>query len=471
MLEAINADGIGASRRDPLRDGIVVFVESDCPTCRLAIERLAGAGIDDVAIVFEDPTPVAARVARQAGYAGPVFSEPAPYADSERHAIETVPTTIRFDNGNESARVVGWDRDALSTLLGTTLGSAEPATKPGCAARWTYSTPVVDEMEEMFELGYTDGLPVVPPTPGRVQAMLGKHDPNRSLGPVSPGMGEATLERVAVCAVLAGCKPVYFPVVLAACEAMLDEAFNLNGLAVTTSPPGQTVIVNGPIRQQIGLHSGVGALSPGWRANMTIGRAVRLLVYLTGRGTPGGLDRATLGHPGKLGLCIAEDEETGPWTPLHVERGFAADASTATVIGCDTPMSVSDHRSQTPEQLAATLAWAAAATWSPNWWPLVNVTQLFVICPEHVALFAASGWDKDDVRNAIFTTPERSGAELTGYGEAPPAAHQHPDQRFRKWDNPNQIMLIAAGGEAGRFSAVFGPCLDMGSTPITKEIQ
>lgn len=465
MLEAIDPQ----APADPLRDGDVLFVESDCPTCRLALERLAAAGSDDVRVVFEDSAAVAARVARAAGYVGPVYAEPAPYPVSEEHAVETVPTFLRFDDaGAETARIVGWDRDALGALLKVDFAEA-PATKPGCAARWTYTSPPVDEMEEMFDRGWTDGLPVVPPTAERVKAMLDGRDPAASLGPVPPGMGEATLERLASCAVLAGCRPEYFPVVLAAAEAMLDEAFNLNGIAVTTSPPGPILIVNGPVRDRIGLHSGAGALGPGFRANMTIGRAVRLLSLLTGQGRPAGLDRGTLGHPGKLGVCLAEADS--PWTPLHVERGLSVEASAVTVLGCDAPMSVSDHRSRTPEALAATLAWAAAATWSPNWWPLAGVSQLFAICPEHVRLFTEAGWSKDDVRRAIFETPERSGADLTRFGEAPPASHAHPDQLFRKWEDPEQIMLIAIGGEAGRFSAVFGPSLGMGSTPITKEIR
>ena len=140
----------------------------------------------------------------------------------------------------------------------------------------------------MFERGWTDGLPVVPPTRERVEAMLGGRDPAVSLGEVPPALGEATLERVAACAVLAGCRPEYFPVVVAAVEAMLDPAFNLNGQAVTTSPPGQILVVNGPLRGAIGLQSGMGALGPGFRANLTIGRAARLVVHLTGGGAPDG---------------------------------------------------------------------------------------------------------------------------------------------------------------------------------------
>ena len=249
--------------------------------------------------------------------------------------------------------------------------------KPGCAAKSSYDATTLalldaggDEMEEMFARDWTDGLPVVPPTRERVAAMLGGRDPQRVLGEVPPAGGEATLERVAACAVLAGCRPDYFPVVVAAVEAALDPAFNLNGQAVTTQPAGQLVVVNGPIRHALGFNSGMGALGPGSRANLTVGRALRLVVTLTGGARPGRLDRATLGHPGKLGFCVAEDEEGSPWSPLHVERGFASQSSVVTLIACDAPLSISDHRSTGADELAWVLGWAAATTWSPNWWPL-----------------------------------------------------------------------------------------------------
>ncbi len=299
--------------------------------------------------------------------------------------------------------------------------------------------------------------------------MLGGRDPAASLGAVPPGMGEATLERVAACAVLAGCRPEHFPVVLAAVEAMLDPAFNVHGQAVTTSPPGQVVIVNGPVRGRLGLNAGMGALGPGTRANMTIGRAVRLVVHLTGRGSPGGLDRATLGHPGKLSFCIAEDEESSPWEPLHVERGFPRESSTVTLLAADAPLSVSDHRSTTPEGLAATLAWAAAATWSPFWWPL-DATSLFVIGGEHARLFGEAGWSKRDLREAIYEEARRPAGELRR-GETTPLVEQAPDdQPVHKWTAPGKILIVAAGGEAGRFSAVLGPSLGMGAAVITKEV-
>ena len=451
----------------------LLIVESDCPTCLLALRELARSGARPT-IIFEDPPAVAARVARRAGVTGEVLSEPAPYALSKSLAVETVPTVIRLDSsGHVVERVTGFDRAALERVFDVRLSPAVPAQKPGCAARWTYDASVgeLDEQEEMFELGWTDGLPVVPPTPERVAAMLAGRDPASSLGPVPPGLGEATLERVAVCAVLAGCRPDYFPVVLAACEAALAEEFNLNALAVTTSPPGQIIVVNGPVRATIGLNSGIGALGPGWRANMTIGRALRLLVTLTGRGRPGTLDRATLGHSGKVGLCLAEDEDASPWEPLHVELGCAAESSAVTLFAGDAPLSISDHRSRTPEQLAATLAWAGAATWSPNWWPLREGTSLFVICPEHASLFAHAGWSKLDLRRAIFETPRRRAADLVSFGEAPVQAHEAaPDEEFQKWERLDDIRLIVAGGEAGRFSAVFGPSQGMTPNPVLREV-
>jgi peroxiredoxin len=474
---------------------LLIFAAEECPTCALALRRLAPivaplreAGVG-LAVVFEDPLDVAARVARDARFTGTVLAEPAPYDTSRAYALESLPTTFLLDrDASVAGTVVGWDAAGLAALVeracdiagapAPEITAEPPRTKPGCAAKSTYdeemlalleSAGAADEMEDMFERGWTDGLPVVPPTRERVDAMLGGRDPRRSLGEVPPGLGEATLERVAACAVLAGCRPEYFPVVLAAVEAALDPAFNLNGQAVTTQPAGQLVIVSGPVRDAIGVHSGKGVLGPGFRANLTIGRALRLVVTLTGGGAPGRLDRSTLGHPGKLGFCIAEDEAGSPWEPLHVERGFSAEDSVVTVVGCDAPLSISDHRATTPEDLASVLGWAGAATWSPNWWPLGG-TSLYVICPEHQALFAAAGWSKQRLREAWFASVRRPARER-GVGETTPEVHAaDPDALITKWDRPEDIVLVAAGGEAGRYSAVLGPCLGMNSQMVSREV-
>jgi hypothetical protein len=269
--------------------------------------------------------------------------------------------------------------------------------------------------------------------------------------------------------VLAGCRPAYFPVVLAAAGAALDPAFNLHGQAVTTQPAGQLIVVNGPVREEIGLNSGMGALGPGYRANLTIGRALRLLVALTGGGMPGAMDRSTLGHPGKIGFCVAENEEASPWEPLHVERGFQAGQSVVTLIGSDAPLSVSDHRSRTPEDLGYVLAWAAASAWSTNWWPLEE-PSVFVICPEHAEMFRAAGWSKQRLRRFMFDTMHKPASQLRR-GETTPFVHAAgPAAQVPKWQSPESIVLLVAGGEAGRYSAVLGPCTGMGAQVVSREV-
>ena len=475
---------------------LLLFVNEDCPTSAMAMRRLGPlcrawqeAGLTASA-VFEDPLEVAVRVARRLGWAGGVVSEDPPYETSRAYQLVSVPTAVLVDQaGTIAGSVTGWDHQALAALIGQAaalLGAelaipeaTEPLLKPGCSSKAAIdpelaaamSAPAgTDDIEEMFERGWTDGLPVVPPTPERVEAMLGAAGGSASLGPVPPAMGEATLERVAACAVLAGCRPAYFPVVVAAARAALDPAFNLHGQAVTTQPTGQLVVVNGPVREAIGLNSGMGALGPGFRPNLTIGRALRLLVTLTGGGTPGKLDRSTQGQMGKIGFCIAEDEEVSPWEPLHVERGFQPGQSVVTVIGSDAPLSISDHRSRTPEDLAWVLGWAAASAWSTNWWPLEE-PSVFVICPEHAEMFRAAGWTKQRLRQFMFEEVRRPAGELRR-GETTPAVHAaDPAARVPKWASPEAIVLVVAGGEAGRYSAVLGPCTGMGSQIVSREVE
>jgi peroxiredoxin len=481
-----STSGASLSLSDLHADGpaLLLFVSEECPTCVLTLRRLApvlaqltATGVR-VAAIFEDPLEVAARVARRTGFAGVVLSEPAPYPVSDSYGLQSLPTAVLVDRaGRQVGRIVGWDAEGLQALLSVPVSDEPPTRKPGCAAKNTYDAEALraldgaafDELEEMFERGWTDGLPVIPPTPARVEAMLGGRDPNQLLGEMAPALAQVTLERVAACAVLAGCRPEYFPVVVAAVQAVLEPGFNVGGQAVTTQPVGQVVIVNGPVRDAIGLNGSVGALGPGWRANMTIGRALRLVISLTGGGFPGRLDRAALAQPGKVGLCFAEDEEVSPWEPLHVTRGHEIGRSVVTVFGADAPLSISDHRSTGPEELARVLAEAAAATWSPNWWPLGG-TSLFVLCPEHARSFAEWGWSKERVRHAIFEAARRRAGALC-WGEATPLVlHAEEDQLIGKWSSPEEIVLVVAGGEAGRFSAVFGPCLGMDAEVISKEV-
>ena len=474
---------------------LLVFVSQECPTSAMALRNLGPlcraweeAGLTSTA-VFEDPLEVAVRVARRLGWTGRVVSQEPPYETSRAYQLVSVPTTVLVDRaGTLAGTVTGWDQPALAALIGkagallhaglTIPPTTEPLHKPGCSSKAAIDPALAaamsdpagtDEFEEMFERGWSDGLPVIPPTPERVEAMLGGAGGGVSLGLVPPAMGEATLERVAACAVLAGCRPEYFPVVVAAARAVLEPAFNLHGQAVTTQPAGQLIVVNGPVREAIGLNSGMGALGPGFRANLTIGRALRLLVTLTGGAMPGKLDRATLGQMGKLGFCIAEDEEVSPWEPLHVERGFQPGQSAVTVIGSDAPLSISDHRSRTPEDLATVLAWAAASAWSTNWWPLEE-PSVFVVCPEHAEMFRAARWTKQRLRQFMFETVRKPAGELRR-GETTPLVHaSDPAAQVPKWASPDAIVLVVAGGEAGRFSAVLGPCTGMGSQIVSQEV-
>ncbi len=475
---------------------LLLFVNEDCPTSALAMRSLGPlcggweqAGLTSTAI-FEDPLEVAIKIARQCSWAGRVAAQSPPYASSRAYGLTSVPSMFLVSEaGQIEASVTGWDQPAVASMLqraAAITGSAlavpaevHPLRKPGCSSKAAIDPEIArametarnaDELEEMFERGWTDGLPVVPPTQARVARMLGSHDGDYSLGEVPPAMGEATLRRLAACAVLAGCRPDYFPVVVAAARAALDPAFNLHGQAVTTQPAGQLIVVNGPVRHQIGMNSAMGVLGPGNRANLTIGRALRLLVELTGGGRPGGMDRSTLGQPGKIGFCVAEDEEVSPWEPLSVEGGSSPGDSVVTLIGCDAPLSISDHRSRTPEDLAYVLGWAAASAWSTNWWPLAE-PSVFVICPEHAAMFRAHDWSKQRLREFMFDAVRKPARELRR-GETTPFVHAaDPDAMVPKWATPEAIVLIVAGGEAGRYSAVLGPCTGMGSRIVSRKVE
>jgi len=197
---------------------------------------------------------------------------------------------------------------------------------------------VPDDPELLFEYaiehGWSDGLPIIPPTPERVARMMASvpRSPDEVVSLLNPRQGEATVERVAVNAVMAGCAPVHFPIVLAAVEAVADKAFNLHGIQATTNPVGPLIIINGPIRNTAGVNCGRNALGPGCRANATIGRALRLCLINIGGGIPGETDKAILGMPGKYTFCLGEFEEESPWEPLHVSRGLKLEDSAVTIV-------------------------------------------------------------------------------------------------------------------------------------------
>src|SRR5438876_469474 len=259
-----------------------------------------------------------------------------------------------------------------------------------------------DAIEELYARGVTDGLPVVPPTRGRVERTIAAsgRGPDELIGLVPPNYGRATGEKIAVSAVMAGCRPEYLPVVLAAVEAVCDDAFDLHGVSATTNAPAPLVIVNGPLRGELDINCGAGVFGSGWRANATIGRALRLVCVNVGGATPGVVSMSTLAHPGRYTYCIGEREEASPWEPLAVEHGFPPGQSTVAVLAADAPLGVYDQRSRAPEDLLATIA-ASMAVVSHHKMTHWGDT-LLVLSPEHATILGDAGWKKPDVRRWLF---------------------------------------------------------------------
>lgn len=266
---------------------------------------------------------------------------------------------------------------------------------------------LAESSQEVFDdhaeaMGWSDGLPLVPPTPERVEAMLsaGHLEPDHELGTMPPKQGVVTVEAVAINSVMAGARPAVFPVVLAAMEAMLDPAFNLFAVQATTHPCSPLVIVNGPKAAELEINARYGAFGPGTRANATIGRAVRLCLLNIGGGAPGVLDRSTQGQPSKYAFCVAENEAESPWEPLHVERGFDPEQSTVTVVGCENPHNINDHVSTDAEGVLVTVAGSLANMGSNN--AYLHGGPVLAFGPEHAAIVGSEGLSKNDVRQYVF---------------------------------------------------------------------
>jgi hypothetical protein len=353
------------SARPPLPSGLVAFVKRDCPTCELVVPVLQQLADRGGLTIFSQDDPQFPM--------GMKARDDTELENSWRQSIDTVPTLVAVENGIERSRAIGWDRAEWETLTGATnLGSGLPDSRPGCGSlsvdpqyaldlavrfggesmtsRRVHCAPLEDEMEAAFDRGWTDGLPVVPPTERRVLAMLQgtSRKPDEVVAVVPPDLIPCTVEKVAINAVMAGCRPEYLPVVLAAVEAACTEQFNMHGLLATTMPAGPVIIVNGPIRRAIGMNSGGNVFGQGNRANATIGRALQLVIRNVGGGRPGEVDRAAFGNPGKLSFCFAEDEEGSPWGPLSADLGAEAGASTVTLFPGEGPRIIVDQLSREP---------------------------------------------------------------------------------------------------------------------------
>ena len=489
MSETAGPGATGTGARPPLPEGLVAVVKRDCPTCELVapvlhdLRRRA-----DLTVITQDDPAFPAE-------AGWVIHD-ADLALSWHHGIETVPTLLRVTGGADIERTEGWSRADWERLGGVDgLGAGLPDWRPGCgsmsvdpslagelAVRFGDSTlrsrrvelaTLEDPWEAMWDRGWSDGLPVVPPTAERVLRMLEgtARQPGDVVATVPPNLAECTVEKVAVNAVMAGCRPEYLPVVLTAMEAVCTDEFNMHGVLATTMSVGPVLIINGPMARRIGMNTGINALGQGNRANSTIGRAVQLVVRNVGGGHPGGADRATLGSPAKVGFCFAEAEDTSPWTSLAQSRGWRPDQSTVTAFAGESPRILFDERSRSPESLTRHLALALRATASPR--VMLALDGMLVIPPEHMARFAEAGWSRDRFMAELGEELLVDGDELlagSGGIEAglPPEAAGRRIGKFR----PGGLLVVHAGGPAGPFSAIMAGWVNgpRGSDPVTREI-
>jgi hypothetical protein len=468
--------------RPQLPDGFVVIVKEECETCQMVAPLLAQ--FPCTVYTQDDPT----------FPAGVGAHHDADLSVSWHHDIETVPTLLRIVDGEEVERTVGWSRSEWQRLLGlTSLGNDLPAMRPGCGsmsvdpdlvdrlrARFASGTlrsrrielaDLDDEIEMLFDRGVTDGLPVVPPTEERVLRMLA--GTSRAAGDVvavvAPDLVDLTVEKVAVNAVMAGCRPEYMPWVLAAIEAMCNDEFNIHGVLATTMPVGPVIVCNGPGTRAIGLNGGGNALGQGTRANMTIGRAVQLVVRNVGGGRPGGVDRATHGNPGKVGFCFAELEESSPWTSLAVSRGIDPDVDAVTVFAGEGPRCIVDQLAREPEPLAETMAACLRTLHHPKL--VLGFDVMLVVGPEHARVFADAGWDRERLLTELHARMDSPGADLVrgAHGMSEGVPDWLADATLNKF-RPGGILLVHAGGGAGLFSAMIGGWAngDVGSKPVTR---
>jgi hypothetical protein len=502
------------------KTSLLCFVREECETCHLsmpvieAVYRAYGGTISLWVVGQEDNEKLRQRL----HVTVPILDDTA-LRTSFAYRIEIVPTIILADAfGTEMVRWEAFhtgDWKDLIARLAQLTGLAPPAIdwskfpamRPGCGSKSVEpgilerltaeaeSSPLRarqieiaerdDPVEFMFDQGMTDGLPVIPPTPERVIKMLGgtRRDPQEVIGTCAPNYAPVTIEKIAINAVMAGCKPEYLPVVIAATEALCSHEFNAHAL-VSTYGPSPVMVVNGPIRKRICMNMEINVLGHGNRANATIGRAVKLILRNLGGLRPGEIERAALGSPAKYGACYPEFEERSPWEPLHVERGFARNDSVVTLFQLEgSPHQIADQTSRSARALAGSIGLGMECGWHPKTHNVGDV--LLVISPEHVDTLWRDRWNKDDLRTRIQEITSRPLRDLLpteeygGLGAMPEqVALTHgrsPEQLNRlmpKFKSTKNIHIIVAGGPAGKWSAVFNGFGDAAvSVPVSRKIE
>ena len=410
------------------RDGLVIVAKRECHTCVMVEPVMRALDRAGPLTVFTQDDPAFPSGVK-------TVVDDLSLEQSFHLKVETVPTLIRYQGGREVERTIGWDRAEWLRVAGDAAkGDGLPAWQPGCGsksvepgvqealiarygetglkARQVAVGNWDDPWEACFERGWSDGLPVVPPTDERILRMLGgtERKPDEIVGLIPPNLSPCTVEKVAINAVMAGCKPEYMPVVLGVLEAALDPLFTMHGLLCTTHFSGPLVIINGPIARTIGMNSGVNALGQGNRANATIGRALQLIVRNVGGGLPGAIDRATLGNPGKYTFCFAEDESDPAWESLAERRGIARGKNAVTLFHGEGVHGFIDQKSRTPEELTRSLAMGLFGVGHPKLCDAGNA--VLVLTPEHYKIFKDGGWNRRRIEDELHQALKRPGKDL-----------------------------------------------------------
>lgn len=494
----------GAVTEQPV---LMVFFETDCPTCHLTIpylNRLASAFQEDAVSIIgisQDDADLTRELVERMQVTFPVALD-ADLNVSRLYSPLAVPTLLLLDRAGKVIRTqIGFDKEALNDIAAAMSeaagrapltivkrGDGAPATKPGCTSRHLEPhdagesaatvnlyvprgqrasrirlDEVVDPYEYCMQAGFGDPLPVVPPTVERVERLLRATllEPDEIIGHIPPNYGPATVEKIAANAVMAGCPPEMMRVLVALVRAACDEHFNLHGVQATTHFAAPLVIVNGPARHELGFTCGSNVFSNTARANSTLGRALQLMLCNLGGARPGEIDMSTLGNPGKFSYCIAENEEESPWEPLHVEGGFKPSQSTVTLFAAESPRGVSEHNAREGRLILKAISRTLTTVWSYRM--CVGQEAVVVLCPEHVKTLARSGFTKQAVREFLFEhtgVPVREYADGAGEGTQFVKMYEEilidGEPCYRKFQKPEAIKIVVAGGTAGKFSAVIG---------------
>lgn len=469
---------------------LIAILQTDCPTCRLIAPYLnALAGSAAVTGISQDGESETREFVRQMEIRFPVEGDQG-FEASKRFGVLTVPTLYVLD---EQDRVVreepGFDKNALNEIAAM-LGQGPvaspydgaPASKPGCSSRHLErltedaqaealdlhskrgrEASVIELEEDAVEYCYRmfgDALPVAPPTVEKVEAMIGGLDRREVIARIPPCYGEATVEKIAANAVMAGCEPKMMRVLIPLMRAAADERFNAHGVQATTHFAAPLIVVNGPVRGELGFHSRQNVFSNVARANSTLGRALQLVLLNIGGARPTGIDMSALGNPGKFSYCIAENEEENPWEPLHVTEGLARDQSAVALFAAEAPHGVSEHKSRTARGVLKAITYSLATVWSYR--ACMGFEAMVVLCPEHVKTIHRDGFSKKDVRDFLF---ENTGVPLRCYDEPGEGVEQRTMYKeivvdgepcYQKFRTPESIKIVVAGGTAGKFSAVLG---------------